>query len=185
MSQSTVGVRYAKALFLYASDKNSLKDVYSDMNSLLDLYNQSSEFKEFIKNPVIGASQKIVIANNLFEKTIHPDTLKFLTLLFENRREDSIVDIIISFQEMFRDHFQIKKATLITSTTISDKTKSDFLNTLKSKYAAEIELESFTDESIIGGFILQMDDMQYDASIAKGLKNIKNELLKTTISNKL
>ena len=40
-------------------------------------------------------------------------------------------------------------------------------------------LENIIDPSIIGGYILKIGDMQYDASIAHQLKSIKTRLTKT------
>jgi F-type H+-transporting ATPase subunit delta len=37
------------------------------------------------------------------------------------------------------------------------------------------EIENTVDESILGGFILRVGDLQYDASIANKLNNLKRE----------
>jgi F-type H+-transporting ATPase subunit delta len=40
-----------------------------------------------------------------------------------------------------------------------------------------VELQEAVDESIIGGFILRVDDQQLDASISSKLNRIKSELI--------
>ena len=35
------------------------------------------------------------------------------------------------------------------------------------------------DEEIIGGFILTIEDMQYGASVARGLQKMRNQLMKS------
>ena len=39
----------------------------------------------------------------------------------------------------------------------------------------EVTIESKIDESIIGGFILRVGDLQYDASVSNKLNNLKRE----------
>ena len=55
---------------------------------------------------------------------------------------------------------------------------------IRKAYDAEVELSSAVEEDVIGGFVLTIEDMQYDASVASNLKKIKKQLLQTSIENK-
>jgi len=48
---------------------------------------------------------------------------------------------------------------------------------LSSIYKTGIELQVNSNPSIIGGFVLKVEDQQYDASVATGLKRMKTALL--------
>jgi F0F1-type ATP synthase delta subunit len=39
-------------------------------------------------------------------------------------------------------------------------------------------------EDVIGGFVLSIEDQQYDASVASGLRRMKKQLLETSIEKK-
>ena len=41
----------------------------------------------------------------------------------------------------------------------------------------KVQLENTVDPSIIGGFILQIGDQQYNASVAQQLQTLKQELI--------
>ena len=52
---------------------------------------------------------------------------------------------------------------------------------IKKDDKSQVDLTPTVDEEIIGGFVLTIEDLRYDASVASDLKKIKKQLLKTTI----
>jgi F-type H+-transporting ATPase subunit delta len=44
-----------------------------------------------------------------------------------------------------------------------------------------VELTSSVDGDVIGGFVLTIEDMQYDASVASSLRKMKKQLLQSSI----
>ena len=52
---------------------------------------------------------------------------------------------------------------------------------IKNAYDSDVELSSSVDEDVIGGFVLTIEDLQYDASVASSLKKLKKQLLQTSI----
>jgi F-type H+-transporting ATPase subunit delta len=55
--------------------------------------------------------------------------------------------------------------------------KAEVLEKAKSITSKKIQLQNQLEPSIMGGFILTLGDMQYDASVAHKLKGIKTALL--------
>ena len=51
-------------------------------------------------------------------------------------------------------------------------------------FDSEVELKTAIDQDVIGGFVLTIEDLQYDASVATSLRKLKNQLLKTSIEKK-
>ncbi|MCI0472597.1 MAG: F0F1 ATP synthase subunit delta, partial [Ignavibacteria bacterium] len=65
-----------------------------------------------------------------------------------------------------------------TSTVKSEsKFLADLQNIISKVIKSEVELTEKTDASILGGFIINIDDIQYDASIKHKLEKIQRELL--------
>jgi len=52
---------------------------------------------------------------------------------------------------------------------------------LKKTFNSEIELQETIKPSILGGFILRVEDEQYDGSVSSGLSKIKKQLLESTL----
>lgn len=181
MDISAIRVRYAKAFFLLAQEKNRLETLKTDIEKVLDTYTHSTEFVHLLESPVISTSKKAELITQIFKAEVNSVTLNFLLLILQNNREEYIPGICRNFLELIRKDQNIKLATLITATDIESKTIGKIKSLLEKQLKATVELTSQIDPEIIGGLILRIDDKQYDASITTKLKKIKQELLETEL----
>ncbi|MFQ3579452.1 MAG: ATP synthase F1 subunit delta [Bacteroidales bacterium] len=181
MNESLVSTRYAKSLFLFATENKVENKVYDDVKSIYSACCEISEFMDFLQNPVITTSNKKLFIQKLLSGKISSHTLNFLNITIENKRESYLKEITRDFIELYKKHIGIKTVTLTTAEGLSDKQKSEFLKQLKSTFKTEIEFTEVTDKNIIGGVILRMDDLQYDASIATKLNEVKKSLSQAQI----
>jgi F-type H+-transporting ATPase subunit delta len=177
MNQSKISVRYAKALFQLALEKNKLDAVYADVAMINQALKDIGQFSLYLKSPVVKPSQKLALVQKAFTGNITDISLSFLGLLIQNKRESHLEDIIRRFFDVFREYKGIKAATVTTAVPLSGEVKEKFHSLLSSIYKTGIELEAAQDSSIIGGFVLKVGDQQFDASIATGLKRMKTSLL--------
>ncbi len=177
MEISSINVRYSKALFSLAKDKNLLEEVRND----LELINNSSrnvpEFNWVIDNPVIKPSEKTEIFRQIFGGKVNPLTMGFLELLVRNKRENQIFGIIRWFMHEYKESKGIETATFVTAVAIDENLRNSVRKIVKEHFRKEIELIEQVDPSIIGGYILKVEDMHYDGSILAGLKKIRRELI--------
>ncbi|PIF06636.1 MAG: ATP synthase F1 subunit delta [Draconibacterium sp.] len=181
MDLSAINVRYAKAFFSAAKESSMLDQLKSDIQLVMDVCKNSSEFILLLDSPVVKASKKIKLIGQIFQGKVQDITLGFLSLIVKNKREAHIPAICRNFIDLVRKDQNIKSATLITATTVSDEVKEKIKQLLEKQFNSKVELEDKVEEKIIGGLILRMDDKQFDASVATRLANIKHELLETEL----
>lgn len=176
MIQSTISVRYAKALFDLALEKGILDAVRNDIDLIKQTISEAGQFSLYLKSPVVKPSEKRALISEIFGGKINEISLNFLSLLVINKREAYIDGIIHRFLEVYREYKGIKSALITTSVPLDEKARVKLNGLLSKVYKTDINLETQQDPSIIGGFVLKVDDQQYDASIASGLKRISNTL---------
>lgn len=181
MTISAIRVRYAKAFFLLAKEKEMLNTLKTDIQKVFDVCSLSPDFIKMVESPVIKTSKKVELITAIFKTEIHLLTLNFLVLITNNKRENYIPGICRNFLEMTREDQNIKSAVLISASEINPKTNDKIRNLLEKELNATVELNYKTDPEIIGGLILRIDDRQYDSSVATQLKKIKQLLLETEI----
>lgn len=181
MDQSAITVRYAKAFFALAKEKDLLITLKSDMELVLAVCNDSKDFILLIESPIVKASKKAALITSIFKTKIHELTMKFLLLIATNKREEHIPGICRNFLTLTRKDQNIKSAVITTATAIDEKTIGKVELLMAKELNAKIELKSEVNAAIIGGMVLRLDDKQYDASIATQLKKIKQELLETEL----
>lgn len=179
MNDSLIIVRYVKALYQLAEENGNMDSVRDDIETLLKCIEESPEFKDFLNAPLLKSSEKLRLIDELFKSKIQDLSLKFLHLLIENKREMYLLNICHYFISYFKKSRGIKEASITTASKLSSAHKKEILDFISKKFKIKIELKEQINPSIIGGFILRIDDQQINASLEAQLNKIKRELLNT------
>ncbi|MBN2891129.1 MAG: ATP synthase F1 subunit delta [Bacteroidales bacterium] len=177
MNDSKISVRYAKALFNLAVEKEILEPIKSDVELLLEIC-KIEAFKEFLHSPIIPISKKQQVFKGVFTGSVNQYVVDFLLLLAKSRREVFLEIITLDFLKFYRDLLGITEVELTTASQISEKSKEQFIEMLTVLLKSKIDIKHKINESIIGGFVLRIDDKQIDASVKTQLQDFKKELVK-------
>lgn len=174
MNDNKIPVRYARALFDLALEHDSLDKVYGNMLLILNVCSMK-ELRQVLDNPVIRPSKKGEILKAMFEADIEPLTVRFLDLVFNQRRENYLISMARDFIDMTRRHRGIRQVTLTTAVPAGEKVRKEITSLTTTATATKVEFVEHTDESIIGGFILRVDDTYIDASVRSRLNRFRKE----------
>lgn len=179
MSVIRIASRYAKSLLDLAKDQNVMAEVVSDIEGFSKMV-ENRDFYLLLKSPIIKVGKKAEILNLLLEGKVNKLTKAFLDITLRKGREGYLPEIANEFLNQYKRMQGISSVKLVTATPISEST----IEAIKAKLLASevtdksVEIESSVDESLIGGFIVQIGDKQIDASVAHKLA----ELAKTMTS---
>ena len=180
MNESQISVRYAKALFQSALEQKLLENVYKDME-LLGSTCKLDEFQYMLVLPTLQPSQKKKLIREIFEKQFTKISLAMIDLVVQNKREMYLSGIARYFMDLYRKEKGVRIATLLTAQPVDEAALNGIRSLIKKAYDSEVELTSSVSEDVIGGFVLTVEDLQYDASVATNLRKIKKQLLQTSI----
>ena len=183
MDQSAITVRYAKAFFTLAKEKNILDTLKTDIELVSGVCKESKDFILLLESPIVKSSKKMALITSIFSGKVNNLTLEFLHLITKNKREVHIPAICRNFLGLTRADQNIKSAILTTATEINTETIKKIEKLIGKELNATVELSSSVNPEIIGGMVLRLDDKQYDASVATQLKKIKQKLLETELKN--
>jgi F-type H+-transporting ATPase subunit delta len=176
MNESRISVRYAKALFQSALEKNILDRVYQDMILVRNICTVP-ELKEILTNPVIRPSKKTELLHSVLVKDLHPLTLALIDLVVKNGRERYIPAIARVFVHDTKEYNGITESILTTVVKVDPEIKNQVTGLIKKIFKTKVDLKENIDDSIIGGFILKVEDNYIDASIRTKLRKIRAELV--------
>jgi F-type H+-transporting ATPase subunit delta len=176
MDSSKIGVRYARALFEVAQERKLVDAIRKDFNLIMLTIQESPDLPLALNNPVVKPSQKANLLETIFKGHVEDLTLNFLKMVVQKRREGYLADISRHFLYLYRGSKGLKPAHLITASGISDTARKDMITLIKNYFKTEVELTEEVKNSIIGGFVLTVDDLQLDASVASGLQKVRREL---------
>ncbi|HZL12190.1 MAG TPA: ATP synthase F1 subunit delta [Prolixibacteraceae bacterium] len=181
MDQSIINVRYAKAFFTLAKEKGLTIELRKDAGLIASVCSSSRDFNLMLESPVVKTSNKINAIKRIFEGKVNLLSLKFLVLITENKRESYLAGIFRNLENLYRQEEGIKTAILTSAEPLDEALVLQVRKILETEFNAKIELSETVDDELIGGFVLRVDDNQYDASISTQLRKIKNKLLHTEL----
>ena len=129
-------------------------------------------------SPIISAGKKNKIIQAIFEKKIREITFKFLQLVIRKERELYLKEITEAFETMYNEHHNILKVTVVSAIALNKGNRKALLNLLEEQTHKTILLEEKVDESLIGGFVVKMEDRKYDASLRYKLDRLRKSFEK-------
>ena len=185
MSGSRAAVRYAKAILSFAMEQNKEVEVHNDMQLISNTINGSKDLQQLIGSPVLKRSIKKTALNGVFSNQISSLTTGAIGLLIDNKRIALLQEVARKYNALFDSIKGIEVAKVITAIPLNEELKETVLNKVKEITGKEASLENTVDETILGGFILRIGDVQYDASIANKLQSLKREFEDETYISKL
>ena len=89
---------------------------------------------------------------------------------------DRLEAIANSFNELYAKRKGIIQAKITSAVPISDDLENQVVKYLESIKKGQINLTKQIDKTIIAGFVLDFDDVQFDASAKKKLNKMQKQL---------
>lgn len=178
MRDIRVAKPYARALYDAAVEQNALPAVVADVRGLTETMEQSEEFAQFLSSPLLSPQMKSETFQNLFAESVHPLTLNFLRLLALKQRERyllAIGEVLLGIVDEAAGRLVAKVTTAVSMTAAQ---QAELAQQLRAYSGKEVRLETTVDAAVQGGFIVQLDDTVFDASIATQLRRLKQQLAK-------
>jgi F-type H+-transporting ATPase subunit delta len=176
MSVGIVAARYAKSLIELAKEKNVLEVVYEDMKLFKDTAEKNRGLMLALKSPVVRHEKKLAILKAIFKERVNPVSYSIFTIITKKNREsilDAIAEEFITSYNLFQG---IQKATVVTTTPLTEELRKRFIDIVAGSSGKTIQLEERVDPGLIGGYVLRVDDRQLDASLRSRLNELKLEL---------
>ena len=176
MRDIRVAKPYARALYDAALEQNALADILADIDRLQALIEDSEEFLQLISSPILSPQFKSETFDQIFTDAIHPLTINFLKLLALKQLERYLSAIMDVFSAIVDEAASRLVAKVTTAVALTPEQEAQLTQHLGAYSGKQVRLESTIDAEIQGGFIVQLDDTVFDASLATQLQRLKQQL---------
>lgn len=156
MDTGLVSSRYAKALLRHASLRGVEREVYLNAVSLLELLDKPQELGK-----AIDASTQ--------------EMKDLLSIMVRNKRTSFLKGILLSTVRLYRKNHGIATASL--ESAFEDPGLEEKVRQLLSEAGyTDIAFTGGVNPQLLGGFVLQIEDLRLDASLSRQLNTIGKEL---------
>ena len=176
MSVNKIASRYAKSLLDLAVEQNKLDTVLEDIKAFAEA-SKNRDLELLLKSPIVKTDKKLNVLKALFDGKVDQLTMSFINIVTKKGREAALPEIAQSFIRKYQAFSKISKIVITTAQKMGD---AEFAR-VKAKLAESditeenLEIETKIDESIIGGFVLEIGDKLYDASVSHKLEQLKKQ----------
>ncbi|NAS31665.1 ATP synthase F1 subunit delta [Flavobacteriaceae bacterium R38] len=176
MAEVRAAIRYAKAIIGLAEDQKATDAVNDDMKTIVKTLAENSELRSLLVNPVIKSEIKRASLKAIFSK-VQNVTEGAIDVLIQNKRIDTLGAVAEKYIFLY-DQLRGKEVAVVTTAVpLSGALEKKVLAKVKELTGNDVQIENKVDKDIIGGFILRLGDLQYNASIANKLSNLKRDFI--------
>ena len=185
MNDYRINSNYAKALFMLASDRNTVDRVADDMRLIGDVMTENRMLTAIFANPTIRYDKKKAIMEELFGGKVSDETAAFLAFVVRKKRSVSMRGISEAYLDLWRDSRGIVKGDLVTHKE-TDESAREYVSRLIADYTGkQVELHTATDPRMLGGFKMEFNHKMYDARLRTKIQKLRKEFAKNDYESKL
>lgn len=175
MKDARAAIRYAKAILNLAKDSKEESAVNLDMQLIASTISENNELEIVLQSPIIKSGDKMNILKAMFTGQVNNITLGLFNLLQENKRISMLASIAKQYTLIYDFYKNTQVAKVTTAIPISPEIEQQVLAKIVALTGNKANLENEVNPAILGGFILRVGDVQYDASISNHLNELRKE----------
>lgn len=166
---------YAEALL--DVNKGSLDKLITDLTSLSTILADSLDLRKAFSNPLLSSNTKKEIIKSVLGDNVSPNITKFLMVLCDRGRIAYLADVVEKALELAYEKASIKMVSVTSSGELTASQEESLTSKLQVMTgASQIKLKLSVDESLIGGFLVQVGSKIIDTSVKGQLRQMASHL---------
>uniref|UniRef100_UPI003F4B2701 ATP synthase F1 subunit delta n=1 Tax=Brachyspira catarrhinii TaxID=2528966 RepID=UPI003F4B2701 len=169
---------YAKAMFDIASDIGKIEAIKSDLNVVYSSLLVDSDIYDFFKSSFIDGHLRMRILKKIYADKILEETFNLIAILIERDMINILFAVIVEYENLCNEYYNIIIVKITTASNMADtedmnKLKDHITNMISDK---DIHFTFNIDENIIGGVVIEIEDVVYDYSVRRLLTELKSSI---------
>ena len=119
----------------------------------------------------ISKEKKLSIFQKSFNDKLSTLMLSFIKLVIDRGRYNNLQSILEQFNEIFKKEKNIISLELVSSRRLNDSLKQKINQKIGSN--ENVIFKESIDPKILGGILIKLNDLQYDATVKNKLNNVR------------
>ena len=179
---TTVARPYAKALFDLAKEQRNLPEWSAAIGAAAAVL-ADADAKRALANPKFDDESRAALVGDIAAAVKGGELLKtsegrnLLKVLAENDRLTALPQIAAQFDSLKAEAENKVNVTVTAATAVDKALAEQIKSALQQKLGRNVELTLAIDASLIGGAVIQADDMVIDGSVRTRLQRLTEALV--------
>jgi len=177
LHQTKIAKRYVNSLFASVTTKKDMTAIAKDMADLGATIANSAELQNFIKTPLLSKEQQKSGVEKLAKKAKYsPAVTNLLLVLTDNRRLAALPAIIRETENYMAKQSGTVPVAVATARKLTAADQKKIADGLKSAIGQDIAMQTYVDETLIGGVVIQVESTLIDGSLKTKLDKLQRDL---------
>ncbi|MBP5282903.1 MAG: ATP synthase F1 subunit delta [Lachnospiraceae bacterium] len=178
-----VSKTYGEALLQIAMEKEEIQpgtgeELIAELKELADILDANPKFDDLMIHPGIAKTEKLSIAQRVFQGKTSPEIYEFFRLLIEKDRYRDLDEILEYVTDKIREWKKIGVTYVTTAMPLKEEQKEQVQKRILETAPFEsLEMHYEVDPSLIGGMVIRIGDRVVDSSVKRKLDDLTNQLL--------
>ena len=177
MSMRSSAARYARALLDITITESDPIAAEKDLAAFVDLVQRHPDLQRTLANPVVSATAKRAVVQQLLERSQPVAPVgKLLLLLALRGRIGLAPEVLTVYREQLMEHRKVIQAEVTTAAPLAPERVSELQQRLAKITGRDVTMTTKVDQGIIGGIVTRIGGTVYDGSVATQLAKVRDRL---------
>lgn len=173
MNKSERAKEYATALFTLAMEQSAAKKFAAALETAEKALREAPDYEEFLCAPNIPLSERLSSLETVFGGRVSEDVLSFLKLICEKGRVRELGACLHEYMKLYNESKSISWAHVRSAIPLTPEQKTALRLKLEKQSGRNVLLECSTDNTLLGGIVVEMDGKILDGSLRRRLQDVK------------
>ena len=166
---------YAKAMFDAANELKKIDIIKKDFDVIYSSLFEDKDTFSFFTSNFIDGNVRVDVIRRAYENKISHEALNLLSILVEKDLFNILPAIIVEYENLCNEFYDIVSVRITIAKELEgiEELKRKIIKMVNKNVHFYIDIN----ESIIGGIIVEIEDIIYDYSMKRLLNSVKDSLL--------
>ena len=174
-------IRYADALYELARDEQCAGLILEQYGQVCRLLEENPDYIKVLSAVTLSKQERVEALDQAFAGSVHPYLLSCLKLMCERGTIRCACDSFTRYRKRYNEDNGILEAVAVTAVPLSDALRQSLLEKLRAVTGKQIDLQTRTDPTLLGGSRLDMDGRQLDGTVRSRLEGLRQSLTETVL----
>ena len=172
MNDTQSARRYARAIIETATHTLAVRD---DLVAVAGALKANPALLEALSNPGVPATHKKAIFAAVFQGLSAP-LPRLFEMLIDGSRMEIVHEIVRRYRDEWNARNNVHAARVITAIELEEDTRQAVHKAIETAVSGSVEMETWTDVSLVGGLKVEVDGHLFDGTVKARLKALRQHL---------
>ncbi|MGD9721740.1 MAG: ATP synthase F1 subunit delta [Pirellulales bacterium] len=176
-----VATVYAKAFVGAAQTEGQVDAAVEELRAVAAALDEFPQLDNILGSALVEHEEKCQILERVFAPKVSPLTLNFLKVLSRHGRLNIVRATAQQVDHLYDVLRGRVRVAMHTATPVADGLSRRLEDALRKLLGGEPKVDPTVDPSLIGGVVLRVGDTVYDGSVARQLRQVREQMITRSI----